>query len=370
MEEWLEKVRAFCDKKLSPLAYTLDKENRFPRELLGDLQELGLWGSQYPQEYGGAGRDVETVYQAVTEIAKASAGVSLTLIVHWMACDTLLKFGTKEQQATYLRPMLQGDKIAAFTISEPQAGSDAAAIEALAVKTEQGWSLSGTKYFCTNGALADLYFIAVKTAPDLGAKGISLVILEKGATGFTIGEPLEKLGCRSSQTTSLLLNQVEIQEEQIVGNVNSGFKAALYGLVGGRLGMAVMGLGIAEAAFAAATAYAKKRQAFGKPISKLYAMQEKTANMVISLQAYRLLTADAVKGRAAGSDYSEKASIAKLYGARAAQEITYEALQVLGGHGYMKHHPLERYARDARLMDIGVGSSEVLKMVLGSTYLA
>jgi alkylation response protein AidB-like acyl-CoA dehydrogenase len=365
VEVWVEKARQFTDKRLSPMAEQLDRENRFPIELLPELVELQIFGMHYPLEYNGSGLDSVTAYEVLREIARGSAGVALTLAVHWMACDALLKFGTESQKQKYLMPLLKGEKLAAFIISEYQAGSDASAITTIAHKSEAGWVVNGTKYFCTNGNIADLYFVAVKTDPEAGSKGISMMIFEKGAFGLQIGAQAEKMGCRSSVTTSLVFTNCVLAEENILGSVNNGFKVAMDGLVGGRLGMAVMGLGIAEAAFAQAIGYAKHRQAFGKPLSKLYAIQEKVADMVVKLHTLRLLIKDTALKRDSGADYAAESSITKLVAAETANQVCYQALQIYGGHGYMKLNQVERYARDARLMDIGVGSSEVLKMVLG-----
>lgn len=365
-QDVLAKAKIFCSEHLQPLARKLDRENRFPRELLGIMAENGFFGLNYPVEYGGGGVDSVTAHLVTKELAKASAGVALTLHVQWMAADALLKFGTEEQKQRYLVPMLRGEKIAAYTISEVQAGSDAAAIEAAAVQDGAGWSLTGRKYFCTNGGLADLYFIAFKTDPAAGAKGISLFIIEKGSEGFHIGAVEEKMGCRSSEITGLSFQNCRVGSENLLGKPGEGFKIAMYGLVGGRLGMAAMGLGIAEAALESAAKYANRRIAFGKPLATLYAVQEKLAEMHVKVEAAKLLLNAVAQKRECGQDYSLDSSVVKLFVSEVANEVCFKALQIYGGHGYMKHNDLERYARDARLMDIGVGASEVLKMVVGS----
>lgn len=364
-EALLESIKRFAGQKLKPIARELDTAGRFPDELLEDMRSLGLFGLNYPEEHGGGGQDSVVTHQALAEVAKASAGVALTLHVHYMALDVLLRFGTDGQKTKYLRNMLSGSSIAAFTLSEVGAGSDAAAITASARAEKEGWRLTGTKYFCTNGGLADLYFVAFKTKPEAGAKGISLFIIEKGTPGFHIGRCEEKMGCRSSVTTGLVFENCWIPAENLMGQVDDGFKLAMFGLTGGRLGMASMGLGIAEAAMEAAAEYAGKRQAFGKPISSLYAVQEMLADMFVALESSRLIVRSTAALRDTGNDYSLETSVAKLHVARSAGEICHKALQIFGGHGYMKHNPVERFSRDARLMDIGVGASEVLKMVVG-----
>ena len=366
VEALMDSVRLFAGQKLKPLARELDLAARFPTELLGDMQTLGLFGLNYPEEHGGGGQNSVVTHQILAEIAKVSAGVALTLHVHYMALDVLLRFGSDCQKSKYLHKLLAGESIAAFTISEVGAGSDASAITASARPEGDGWILDGTKYFCTNGGLADLYFVAFKTRPDAGAKGISLFIVEKGTPGFHIGHCEEKMGCRSSVTTGLVFKNCYVPAENLVGQVDDGFKLAMFGLTGGRLGMASMGLGIAQAALESAAEYAGKRQAFGKPLSTLYAIQEMLADMYVSLESSRLIVNASAELRDSGRDYSLETSVAKLHVARSASEICHKALQIYGGHGYMKHNPVERLSRDARLMDIGVGASEVLKMVVGS----
>lgn len=364
-EALLDSARLFARQKLKPLARELDEAGRFPVELLDDMRILGLFGLNYPEEFGGCGLDSTATHRIMAEIAKASAGVALTFHVHYMALDVLLRYGTAAQKAKLLPSLLSGQAIAAFTISEGSAGSDAAAITAAAVADGDGWRLNGTKYFCTNGGLADLYFVAFKTKPDAGTKGISLFMVEKGTPGFQIGRAEEKMGCRSSLTTGLVFDHCLVPADSLLGPVDDGFKLAMFGLTGGRLGMASMGLGIAEAALEAAAEYAAQRQAFGKPLSALYAVQAMLADMHVALESSRLVVSSTAAARDSGRDYSLETSVAKLHVARAASEICHQSLQILGGHGYMKHHPLERFSRDARLMDIGVGASEVLKMVVG-----
>lgn len=363
--EIVEKTRALCKERLEPIARQLDVEGRFPTELVKPMAELGLWGLNYSPEYGGGGADSPTCYQVAEELAKASAGVSLTLHVHWMATDILANFGSPEQKAKHLPALLSGEKIAAFCISEMQAGSDAAAMRACADRVESGWKLGGPKWFCTNGGLADVYFVGVKTDQQAGAKGISVFLVEKGTPGFEIGQPEEKMGCRSSVTTGLMFRDCVVPDGALIGKVNGGFKIAMSALAGGRLGMAAMGLGIAQAAMEEAARYANKRQAFGKPLADMYAVQEMLADMYVKIEAAKLLVRDTAAKRDSGEDYALESSVAKLFVAEAVNETCHKAVQVFGGHGYMKYNAVERYARDGRLMDIGVGASEVLKMVVG-----
>lgn len=366
-DDIVARARKFCTDHLQPIAKELDKNSRFPVELLELMTQEGFLGMNYPVSYGGGGYPSVATHQAVKEFAKVSAGVALTFHVHWMAIDVLLQFGTDAQKQKYLPDLIQGRKIAAYTISEVQAGSDAAGISSVATPAAGGWLLNGAKFFCTNGGLADIYIVAFKTDAEAGAKGIGLFIIEKGATGFQIGEPEEKMGCRSSQTTSLVFKDCLVPSDHLLGNGRDGFKMAMFGLIGGRLGMAAIGLGIAEAALGAAAVYANRRSAFGKPLSALYAVQEKFADMHVKIEAAKLLVDATAQKRDSGKDYSVDTSVAKLFVTEAANEVCHKALQIFGGHGYMKYNEVERLARDARLMDIGVGASEVLKMVVGTT---
>jgi alkylation response protein AidB-like acyl-CoA dehydrogenase len=362
----IARARQFCATHLQGLAETLDRENRFPTELLPLLAEEGFWGLNYPPEFGGAGLDSVTTHKVAKEFAKVSAGVALTFHVQWMATDVLLKYGSAEQKQKYLPDLIQGRKIAAFDISEVQAGSDVAGIQAGATPNDTGWLLNGDKYFCTNGGLADIYLVAFKTDPAAGAKGVSIFLIEKGTPGFSIGATEEKMGCRSAVLTGLSFRDCAVGTESLVGKVNEGFKAAMHGLCGGRLGMASMGLGIAEAAIEEATRYANTRIAFGKPLSALYAIQEMLADMYIKCQAAELLVFQTAASRDSGKDYSLESTVAKLFVAETVNLTCHKAMQVFGGHGYMKNHAIERLTRDGRLMDVGVGSSEVLKMVVGT----
>lgn len=365
----IERARIFCQEKIVPIAKQLDEQNRPPEELLEGIAAEGFFGSKYPVEYGGGGYDSATSEMVAMELAKGSAGVALLLLVQWMAVDVLLKYGSKEQKDKYLNDMIQGNKVAAYIISEPMAGSDASAMMATANSIDEGWVLNGNKYFCTNGGIADLYFVACKTEPEEGARGISMFIVEKDTKGLTVGHRFEKMGCRSSATTGLTFKDCIISHDSILGNKNQGYKIAMDGLTGGRLGMASMGLGIAQAAMDESIAYANSRIAFGKPLAKLYAVQEMVADMYVKLEAGRLLVIDAANKRDTGADYSLDTSVVKVFVADLVDEVCYKSLQIFGGHGYLKNNNLERYARDGRLMSIGVGASEVLKMVIGMTVM-
>lgn len=368
-EEMIKRAREFTEKHIIPIARQLDEENRCPKELFHLMQEEGFFKIHYPKEYGGYGMDYNTSFNVLREIAKGSAGVSLLYVVHFMAVDILLKYGSKAQKDKYLRDLVEGKKIAAYSISEAVAGSDVAGIKTVAEKVEGGYKLKGSKYFVTNGSIANLYFVACKTSPESGAKGISMFIIEKDTPGVDISHYSEKAGFRSSATTNLILKDCIVPEENLLGEKDRGFMIVLDGLVGGRLGMAAIGIGIGEAAFEEAVKFANRRMAFDKPISKLYSIQEKIADMHVKLESARQLFIKACDARDEGKDYSLEASVAKVFIGEAINEICYEAMQILGGHGYMKSNHLERYYRDARLISIGVGTNEVINMVIGNTIL-
>ena len=365
----VEIAKEFNEKHLLPIAKKLDDENRPPVELLGVMKELGFFGMHFPKEYGGGGLPSIVAYEVATEIAKASAGVALMLHVHWMAIDTIIKFGSEEQKQMWLPDLVSGKKISAYVISETQAGSDAGSITTQAVKDGANYILNGSKYFCTNGEIADLYVIAAKTDMEAKAKGISVFVIEKGRVGMTISKPIEKMGCRSSITTAVLLKDCVVSEKSMLGRENGGFKIAMFGLISGRLGMASMGLGIAEACLEESATYANKRVAFDKPISSLYSIQEMIADMYIKIEGVKYMMRAVADKRDSGVDYALDTSVIKVFTAEVVDEVCHKALQVFGGHGYVKGNAVERYARDGRLMDIGVGATEVLKMVVGSTIL-
>jgi butyryl-CoA dehydrogenase len=362
-------VRELCEKYIKPIAKQLDEISEFPKEILKPMRELKLFSLHYPKEYGGLELDYETSFEIIREISKYSAGIGLLYAVHWMAADVLLKYGTERQKEKYLKDLVEGNKIAAYAISEPTAGSDAAGIKATASKDEDCYILNGNKYFCTNGSLADIYIAACKTDEEKGAKGISLFILEKGTKGMEITNVIDKMGCRSSVTTDLVLKECRIPSENMIGEENKGFKIAMDGLVGGRLGMCAIGIGISEAALNKAIQHSNNRIAFGKPISSLYSIQSKISNMYIKLEACRALFKKTCKVRSSHKDYSLEASVAKVFIGEAVNSICYEAIQIMGGHGYVRNNEVERLYRDGRLIDIGVGTSEVLNMVIGSTIL-
>lgn len=368
--QMISKTIEFTRKSLAPIAKEVDESNRCPVELFEEMRALGLFGIAYPSQYGGSDLKISTAMRVISEIAKESAGLSLLLIVHWMAVDVILKYGTEMQKEKYLKPLIRGEQIAAYSISEAIAGSDAMGIKMVAENQNDHWQLNGSKYFVTNGAVADWFVVTCMEEPFNKTLNLKtnhrLFILSKKTKGLKITETLDKMGCRSSSTTNLLLSKAIISQDNAI---EGGIKAALYGLEGGRLGMAAMGVGIAEASIEKAVNYANQRKAYEKPIATLYAIQEKVANMHILLEGSKALLEKACMTRDRGQNYGIEASVAKVAVGKAVNEISYEAVQIMGGHGYLKTNPVERYSRDARLLDIGVGTSEVIKMVIGNHIL-
>lgn len=359
----------FSIEHLKPIAKKLDEDSYCPKGIIEKMVEEGFFKIHYPIEYGGYGMNCSTSFNVVREISKVSPGIGLLLIVHWMAVDVLIKYGSQDQKNKYLRDLVEGKKIAAYTISESGAGSDVGGITSVAQKVDNSWKLNGSKYFSTNGGLADIYFITCKTDVEKGVHGISLFILDKDTKGFKIGEPIDKMGLRSSITTSLKMKDCIVPEQNIVGEQNKGFKISMEGLNGGRLGMVAIGIGIGEAALESSCKHANKRKAFGKPIGNLYSIQEKIAEMHTDLEASRALFEKACSKRDKGLDYSLDASIAKVFTGKAVNRICYNAIQIFGGHGYVRDNHVERYYRDGRLLDIGVGTTEVLNMFIGNNVL-
>lgn len=361
-------VREFTGKEVAPQDPEMDKTGEFPYDLLARMAENGFFGIPYPEEYGGAGGDAVCSAITMMELAKGSSSVALTLDAHWLAADSILKYGTSEQKEKYLRPALI-DTLAAFALTEPVAGSDAAGIQTAAEQVGDYWVLNGTKAFCTNGDAAKIYIVAAKTENSRGAKGISTFIVEKGTPGFSIGKKEDKMGCRGSITTELILKDCRLPKENLLGNEGEGFKVAMHALDGGRMHIGAMSVGLAEACLDVASKYAKERYAFGQPIANFQAIQFMIADMAMEIEATRLMVYKAATLRDKGVRYTKEAAMAKVFGAEMAMKTAKNAIQILGGYGYTRDYPLERYLRDAKLLEIGEGTTEVLRVLIGNTVL-
>ena len=369
-EELRAKVRAFAETEVKPIAFKLDQENCFPRAAVEKMGELGLMGLPYEKEYGGAGLDVLSYAIAVEELARVDGGVGVILSAHTsLGTYPIAAYGTEEQKKKYLPDLCSGKKLGAFGLTEPNAGSDAGGTETVAEDKGDYYLLNGEKIFITNGGEADTYVIFAVTTPGIGTRGISALIVEKGWEGFTFEPHYDKMGIRSSATCQLNFNDVKVPKENLLGKEGMGFKIAMSTLDGGRIGIAAQGLGIAQGAYEAAVEYSKERVQFGRPICTQQAIAFKIADMATKLRCARFLVYSAAELKQAHAPYGMEAAMAKLYATDIAQEVTYEAIQIHGGTGFLKGMPVERFYRDARITSIYEGTNEIQKVVIAASIL-
>jgi butyryl-CoA dehydrogenase len=366
----VETVREFARDRIAPIAAEHDESGEFPRETVREMAELGLFGVPFPEEYGGAGADALSLALVVEELARVDASHSITVGAHTSLCATPIHdFGTHEQKERFLTPLARGDALGAFGLTEASSGSDAANMATRAIRDGDGWVLNGTKVFITNAGVAGIYVVAAVTDPEAGARGISMFIVEKGTEGLRPGKKEDKLGWRASDTRELILEDVRVPDDQLLGEEGRGFHQALDTLTGGRVGVAAHALGIAEGAFDAARAYAKDRVQFGRPIAEFQAIRFKLADMATGIEAGRLLTYRAARLKDTGGDYRLAAAQAKLFCSELAMRTTIEAVQVHGGNGYTRDYPVERMMRDAKVTEIGEGTSEIQRMIIAREVL-
>ena len=369
-EELRAKIREWAEREIKPIAFMLDQENRFPREQILDFASQGYFGLPFPEEYGGMGRDTISYAIGVEELSRVDGGTGVILSAHVsLGAYPIYAFGTEEQKQKYLVPLAKGEKIGAFGLTEPNAGSDAGGTETTAELQGDYYILNGEKIFITNGGEADTYVIFAVTTPDIGTKGISAFIVEKGWEGFTFGDHYDKMGIRSSATCQLLFNNVKIPKENLLGKEGDGFKIAMSTLDGGRIGIAAQALGIAQGAYEAAVEYAKEREQFNAPIAQIQAIQFKIAEMATKLRAARFLVYSAAELKENHQPYGMESAMAKKYASDVALEICSEALQVFGGNGYMKGMEVERAYRDARICTIYEGTNEIQNVVIAAHIL-
>lgn len=362
-------VRDFTEKEVAPYDAEMDRKGEFPWEIIKKMSENGLFGVSFPEEYGGAGADA--VCEAITleELARGSGSVSITLNAHMLCAHPILYFGSEEQKKKYLPDLVAGKKLGAFALTEPAAGSDAAGIQTTATLDGNEYILNGQKAWITNFSVADIVLVAAKTDPEVGAKGISLFIVEKGTPGFIVGDKEDKMGIRGSDTGELIFDNCRIPRENLLGEEGQGFKIAMLALDSGRFGIGAMGVGIAQHAMEEAIKYAKERVAFGKPIAKFQAIQFMIADMAMEIQAARNLVYQAAFKRDNGERFTVDAAMAKLFASEVAMKTTRNAIQIFGGYGYSREYPVERLLRDAKILEIGEGTSEILRMVIGGSVL-
>ena len=360
-------VRKFAVSEVKPTAADTDETAVFPWENVKKMQRYGLMGMNMPVEVGGAGADDISYVIAVEELSKVCATTGVILSAHnSLFCDPLFKFGSPEQQAQYLRPAASGQKLGAFALTEPNAGTDAASQVTRAVKVENGYRLNGTKIFITNAGEADYYVIFGMTDASKGTRGISAFILEKGWEGFSFGRVEEKMGIHGSSTRELIFRDVFVPEENRLGQEGEGFKIAMVTLDGGRIGIAAQAVGIAQGALDETIDYIKQREQFKRPISQFQAVQFTVADMQTQTSAARLLTYQAADAKTRGLPYSNLAAMAKLFASETAGFVTNKAVQLHGGYGYTREYPVERMMRDAKITEIYEGTSEVQRMVIAS----
>ena len=360
----------FAEKEVKPLAAEIDEQERFPRENVEKMAACKMLGIPYSREYGGAGADYLYYILAVEELSKKCATTGVVLSAHTsLGTWPIAQFGTEAQKQKYLPDLCTGKKLAAFGLTEPNAGTDAAGHQTTAVKDGDDYILNGTKIFITNAGEADVYIIFAMTDKSQGTRGISAFIVEKGMPGFTVGQHEKKLGIRGSATSELIFNNVRLSKDQLLGQEGKGFKIAMMTLDGGRIGIAAQALGIAQGAIDETVPYVKARKQFGRPIAKFQNTQFQLADMQTKVDAARWLVYDAAMKKEKGLPYSVEAAKAKLFAAEVAMEVTTKAIQLLGGYGYTRDYPVERMFRDAKITEIYEGTSEVQRMVISGAML-
>jgi butyryl-CoA dehydrogenase len=358
-------IREFCEKNLKPIASKIEKEEHFPKELYKKMGQMGLMGMTVPQKYGGAGIDRISYMIALEEVSRVCGSTGLTVEAHnSLGIGHIYEHGTEEQRKKYLPKLCSGEGFAAWALTEPNSGSDAAAAQTTAVLEKDEWVINGTKQFITTGDLADVVIVMSKTDKEKGAKGISAIIVEKDTKGFKVGQLEDKLGLRASHTAELIFENCRVPKENLIGKKDLGFIGAMNILDRGRTAIGAMSVGIAQAALEDSIEYAKQRQQFGRPIGKFQAIQWMIADMATQIEASRLLVYRAAFLEDQGVRFTKEASMAKLFASEMAMNATRKAIQIFGGYGYTREYPIERYFRDIKLCEIGEGTSEVQRMVI------
>ncbi len=369
-EELRAKIRSFAEEEIKPLAFLMDQNNEFPEEAVKKLGKLGWMGIPYPKEYGGAGLDALSYAIAVEELARVDGGTGVILSAHVsLGSWPIFAYGTEEQKKKYLVPLAKGEKIGAFGLTETNAGSDAGGTETTALDKGDYYLLNGGKIFITNAPKADTYVVFAVTTPDIGTRGISAFIVEKGWKGFEFGDHYDKMGIRSSSTAELIFNNVKVPKENLLGKEGEGFKIAMSTLDGGRIGIAAQALGIAQGAFEHALSYSKERVQFGKPIAAQQSIAFKLADMATKLRCARFLIYSAAELKEQHAPYGMESAMAKMYASDIALEVTNDALQIHGGSGYLKGMEVERAYRDAKITTLYEGTNEIQRVVIASHLL-
>ncbi len=363
-------VRDFAEKEIKPHVMEWDEAQTFPKELFHKMGELGFLGVVIPEEYGGAGYGYVEYAIIVEELSRIDGSIGLGVAAHNSLCTShIYMFGNEEQKQKYLVPLAKGEAIGAWGLTEPGSGSDAGALKSTAKKQGDYYILNGTKQFITHGTYGDVYVVMARTNPEAGKHGISAFILDKSIEGFRPGKKENKCGMRASDTSELIFEDAKVPADRLLGKEGEGFKNALQILDGGRISIASYCLGMAQGAYEVAVRYSKERFAFGKPISSFQAIQFKLADMATKIEAARLLVYQAASLKDAGQNVNKISSMAKLYASETAVWVANEAVQVLGGYGYVKEYPAEKFYRDAKLGTIGEGTSEIQRLVIARSLL-
>jgi len=363
-------VRTFCEREILPIAKDIDREASFPWEVVEKMGRLGYFGVQVPKTLSGAELDTVSYIITIEEISRVCASLGLCISVHnSVAVYPILAFGSEEQKKRWIPPLARGEKIGAFCLTEPNAGSDAASIEATAIRNGDHYLVNANKVFVTNGGIADICLIFLRTDPSAGRQGISVIVAERGIPGFVVGELEDLCGMRANPVTSIRLYDCRIPAENVLGREGMGLRIGLAGLDAGRIGIAAQAVGIAQAAMEASVQYAKQRRQFKVPLAKHQSIQMMIADMATEVEAARLMVYQAARMRDSGHMFTKASAMAKLYASEVSSRVTDLAVQIHGGYGYSKSYPVERYFRDARVTRIYEGTSEIHRMVIARAVL-
>jgi butyryl-CoA dehydrogenase len=363
-------VRDFAEREIAPRAEEIDATDEFPWDVFHKMGEVGLLGLPFAEEYNGSASDYISMVIALEEVARVSGSMAITLDAHTsLCCEPIYLFGTEEQKQKYLAPLARGEKVGAFGLTEPQAGSDAGATRTRAVRDGDEWVINGQKNFITNGSIADVLVITAKTDPDKGTRGISSFIVEKDTPGFEPGRDEKKMGLKGSVTSELFFENCRVPAQNLLGRENEGFRQFLVTLDAGRVAIAAMAVGLAQGAFERALAYAQEREQFGRPIADFQAIQWMLADSATEIDAARLMVYRAAWRKDEGQRFSQEASMAKLFATQVSERVCWRAIQVHGGYGYAREYAVERMYRDQRLCAIGEGTNEIQRLVIARNLL-
>ena len=363
-------AREFAEAEIAPVAARFNEAGEFPWEIVRKLGEMGFLGAIFPPEYGGAGLDSVSYALLVEELARADGSVALTVAAHNSLCSGHIYLaGTEAQRQKYLPRLARGEALGAWGLTEPGSGSDAAAMKTTAVEDGEGFILNGTKAFITNGSVAEIAVVMAATDPARAAKGVSAFVLERGMAGFRPGGTYQKLGLHASDTAELILDNVRVSREQLLGELHGGFSDTLKVLDGGRISIAAMAVGLAQAALDASIKYARERHAFGQPIGHFQGIQGMLAELAAEIEAARLLTLRAAYLKDQGRRITLESAMAKLFASEVGMKVTTKAIQIHGGYGYTREFPVERYFRDVKLCEIGEGTSEIQRLIIARQVL-